>query len=718
MPNLYSSDDQSKDLGDAADTPAVDVALDQDDAPSGDTNIIVDPETGDVTVDLSPQGSDEEDDSFDANLALTISVEELGRISNELLQGIEADDSSRDQWVRQFDKGISLLGIKIEEPRGDVGTTSSPVDGMSVVRHPVLTEAVIRFNANSMGEFLPSGGPVKSEVIGEATAEDNTLAEALADDLNYYLTDIATEYAPDKDSQTMVLGFGGLAYTKGYHCPIKRRPTLACVAPKDLIVSETATDLQTAQRVTHQIEMDPSTLKTMVADKVYRFVNLQPPSMPQQGPIDAKIARMQGTSPSTRPEDQQYVIYECCCRLVLKDDKEVPGKFIDAGVAVPYRVTIEKQSREVLEIRRDWREDDESCKRIRRYVKYTYVPGFGYYPIGLLQLLGNAANALTALEREGIDAGMFANFPGFLIAKGMTRQLTNELRVAPGSGVAIDTQGGKIGDTAMPLPYHDVTSGLLQLWDKIEQSAQRLGGTAEVAVGDGKQDAPVGTTIALIEQATKLESAVHKRMYKAMSEELQMLVELLREDPEAMWRDNPNCATQWDKDKFLAALQKCNIVPVADPNIPSHLHRIMQAMGLVQLDKQYPGQMNPKWIITSVLRMMKFNADSPDMWAPPQQPQMDPRIMAAMQKANQGNAKIQQDLAQAKMDMQLEMAKLQDGAADRASKEKIEQLKLQMELIRLVTELAVHPESQPIVDQSLAGLPAVNGSGPTGGSLQ
>lgn len=684
-----------------------------------DANIQVDPETGDVTVDLAPKSVTDDDDSFDENLALKIDDMELGKIANDLLEGIEADEQSRSTWAQDYAKGLSLLGFKLEQPRGDVGTTSSPVDGMSVVRHPLLGEAVLRFNANARGELLPSEGPCKVKVVGDATAEDNQQAEALGDGLNHYLTDTATEYVPDTDQMLMILGYGGLSYKKGYHCPIRRRPVIESVGPKDMIVSETATDLMNAQRVTHRIPTEPSVMHLLQVQGIYRTVKLGPPSQPQQGPIDQKIDRIQGIAPSqTRPQDQPYELFECRCKLVLAADTKVPTDLSKNDVAVPYRVTIEKESRQVLEIRRDWKEDDEHCERKRRIVKYFYAPGFGYYPLGLLHLLGNSANALTASWREMLDAGMFANFPGFLVAKSLTRQNTNEMRVPPGGGVAIDTQGRPISDMVMKLPYQDVTSGLMQLTENIAQTAGRFGGTAEIQVGEGKQDAPVGTTIALIEQATKIESAVHKRMYQSMSEELKMLVELLREDPEAFWRHNKSCKTEWTEAKFLAALDKCNIEPVADPNVPSHLHRIMQAQGVVQLDKAYPGVLNPKWVVTNVLTMMKWNTKDPDMWAPPAQPQMDPRVAAVIQKAKDTDAKNQIEMAklhqeaqQMVAEKQLELMKLQGDAQDRASQERQATIKFQVELLQLAEKLAVHSEAAPLIGNMLAN-PAV--SGPNG----
>lgn len=725
------SSDQTPGLGDAAS--AVDMDVEVEPQESADATIVVDPDTGDVTVDLNPQGSKAESD-FDDNLALELSDQELGVIGNDLYEGIQSDDQSRSTWTQQYADGLTLLGFKLEKPRGDVGTTSSPVEGMSVVRHPLLAEAVLRFNANSRGEMLPASGPVKCVVGGDGEApagmghnkgpsfqsEEEALAEALQKDMNYYLTVTATEYVPDSDRMFLIVGYGGLGYKKGYHCPIRRRPVIESVDPKDMIVSETATDIRNAQRATHQIMMGANDIKIMVAEGVYRDVVLNQPVQTQQGPIDNKINTIQGTQPSAvRPQDQPYTLWECRCKLSVPKDKFAPKQFKDDGIALPYRVTLEKESRQILEIRRDWDEEDENCERKNRIVKYFYVPGFGYYPYGLLHLLGNSTNALTAMWRECVDLGMFKNFPGGVIAKALTKQLTNELRAGPGSFVALDTNGMSLRDAIMPFPYGDISPGMFQIITNIQEVATRFGGTAEINVGEGKQDAPVGTTLALIEQATKIESAVHKRMHQSQSEEFQILKELFQEDPESFWRHNKKCKGQWNESKFLAALDTCNITPVADPNVPSHLHRLMKAMALVQLDKAYPGILDPRDIVSHAMKMMGWS--NPESMFLPQQPQQnapDPRVLALIQKAKAADAKsevdkmkIAQEGAKLKNELQLELMKLQGQAQDRASQERQETVKLQLEMIQLAQVLAIHPDAAGLADSTVKSVPKVANGG-------
>jgi hypothetical protein len=675
----------------------LDIVLPQP-ADDGDPLIVVNTEDGTITVDLSGGQKPKDDDEFDANLALTMGDGELGTMAADLNEGVTADLQSSAQWRQTYSEGITWLGIKLQEPRGDIGSSSSPLEGMSTFVHPMMLEATLRGHASAIGEMLPASGPVKVENDGEPSTEDDALAETLQTDFNYTLKKAWPEYYPDTDQMFLKLYFGGLGYKKGYHDPLKKRPVIESIPPEDLIVSNGATDLQTAGRVTHRFPMAPYLMKQMQAMKIYRNAPLGTPTQ-KNDPVKAKIALTQGTQANiTRTEDQPYTLYETRCRLKLNDSK-VPEDWKD--VPVPYRVTFDSDSQQVLEIRRDWRETDPTCQRKRRIVKYTYIPGFGFYPLGLLHIMGNLTRAVTAAAREGLDTGMFANFPGFLIAKWATRQNSNEMRTAPGTGTPIDTQGQDIRSAVMALPYKDVTAGLMAMMNGLKEDGQRVGSVADTGIGEGRQDAPVGTTLALIEQATKIESEVHKRNHQSQSEEFQMLKELLEEDPGSFWRHNPKCAGRWDEQKFLAALNRCNLVPVADPNTPSHLHRLMKAMGLIQLDKAYPGKLNTDDILKSVLRVM----GAPDSLvlpppAPGTQPPLDPKTMAMLAKIKQGDAQaalkmqeIQLEAAKMQNELRLELLKLEGAAQDRASQERQDAIKRQIELIQLAATLAIHPDS-------------------------
>jgi hypothetical protein len=302
---------------------------------------------------------------------------------------------------------------------------------MSNVRHPMLLEATLRFQANARGELLPSDGPVKvTDSLNETEANDE-LAEKLERDFNYYLTSIATEYYPDTDRMLLYVGFGGCGFKKVYNCPLRQRPVSESVDAKDLIVSNAATDMANSSRVTHVITMRPSVLKRMQLAGAYREVPISAPSGIVLNPVDRQIADTQGINlTSQQTEDRDHTIYECYCELDIRGYQDKKNG-VATGLPLPYRVVIEKDSQQILEIRRNWREDDETKTAKMCFVKYPFVPGLGFYDIGLIHILGNTTNALTAAWREMLDAGMFANFPGFLYRKLMGRQNTNEFRVAP-----------------------------------------------------------------------------------------------------------------------------------------------------------------------------------------------------------------------------------------------------------------------------------------------
>jgi hypothetical protein len=567
---------------------------------------------GDVQITVGPPQSERKESEFEDNLAESLSESELSTISERILLGIEQDDQSRSAWLQNMSNGISLLGLEIKTPRGAAATGAAPAEGVSTVDHPLLLEATLRFQANARGELLPADGPVKVKNDGQGDELATTLAMALEKDLNHYLTSVAKEYYPDTDRLLLMLGFSGIAFKKGYHCPIKRRPVLASIDAKDLIVSNAATDIDGAGRVTHRIMMRPSVLKRMQMLGAYRDTNLPVQGMPAlKNPIDQKIDQVQGIAPPSyiEPSDQDRELYECYCEIEVPGFEHEDDKGKLTGLPLPYKVTIDKEARKILEIRRNWREDDDLCMPRNRIVAYIFVPGLGFYGIGLLNILGNATKAVTAAWRLMIDAGMFANFPGFLYLKSLAKQLTNQFRIPPGGGMPIDTVGNDIRASVMPLPYKDPSAVFIQLIDSITTTAQRVGGTAELQIGEGKQDAPVGTTLALIEQATKLMSAVHKRLHTAQGQEFSMLKELLTEDPSALWRHNKKSkvlkaltdaigsspiVVQQDQadDKrnamFVAALNDCELIPKADPNTASQTERYLKTSALKQIQQGNP----------------------------------------------------------------------------------------------------------------------------------
>lgn len=667
----------------------IDVVLDGAEPHASDDQISAAIKAPDGSVVISfgtPQVERDTDDDFDANLALELDDLTLGEIAQELIEGVEADISSRQEWVANRAMFVRLLGATIEEATGtDAG---APVEGMSRVRHPMLLEAVTRFQANSRAELLPTDGPVKVRNDDpKASLDDMPLAEALAKDMNHYLTTTASEFYPDTDRMLFKLGLGGSEFKKVYHCPLRRRPVSETVDAEHLIVSNNTTDLQNALRITHRIpDMKASTLKRMQLIGVYRDVSVGEPVQATRSPVDDAVARMTGQSTEpARPKDTQYEVYEIYCELdIVGHEHKVKGK--PTGLPLPYRVTIEKASREILEIRRNWKPNDENYTARKVFVHYVYVPGFGFYGLGLGNYMGNIANAVTAAWREMLDNGMFANFPGFLVAKGSSRQKTNVMRVPPGGSHEIDTQGQPIQQSVMPLPYRDLSPSFAAFVEQVAQTGQRVGGTADIQVGEGKQDAPVGTTLALIEQATKVLASVHKRLYTAQSEELRLLKDLFREDPEAFWRHNKKPRWQWTAQTLLAALEDTDLVPVADPNTSSHMERLMKAVAVEQLSASHPDLYDERAVQTLLLTMLnigqpdqlfksKEEADEPD--GPTMQAMAELQLKQRELDIKERDSQIKTGIAQ--IDAQNKQLDAQAKAADVQAKVQIAGLSVERE---------------------------------------
>lgn len=681
--------------------------------------VSIDPETGatsmelgdgSVLIDLEPPLVKRNMSGarvHNANLAEYIAESELSRISQDLIRAIGVDDQSRSEWLETRAKGIRLLGLKIEAPRSGADA-SAAVEGQSTVQHPLLLESTLRFQANARGELLPAAGPVKVADKLLETGENDELAEALEDDLNYYLVNTATEYYPDSDRMLFYVGFGGCGFKKVYNCPIRQRPVSESVDAKDLIVSDASTDLRNSGRVTHVIRMRPSVMKRMQLAGAYRDVKLSTPNSPTMNPVDLQIADTQGVDPNTQQvsEDRDHTVYEVYCELDIKGFEHTDKSGEETGLPLPYRVVIEKDSREILEVRRNWAEDDESRLAKICFVKYPFVPGLGFYDIGFIHILGNTTNALTAAWRELIDMGMFANFPGFLIAKSAARQNSNQMRVSPGSGIPVETNGMDIQKAIMAVPYKDIGATFVQFIEQIADTGQRVGGTAEIKIGEGSQDAPVGTTLALIEQATKIMDAVHKRLHAAQTEEFQLLKECFRENPGAFIRSaGKKGKVVWDEQKFIAALESADIVPQADPNTPSHMHRLMKAMALKQLQAASPGLYDAKAVDERVLRMIGFNDVDALFNKNPQQQQPDPALMVKAQELAQKPqllaAKAQMDQANLAGKMALQQAESQDQQADRDNR-------LQIARMGLVSDALSHHSEANSQTNQIAELKAEN----------
>ena len=761
---------------DMATVAAGDIVIPQDAPTSADTNVSVDPETGvvqiandDGSVTIDPTGASlfqkpDTPDTFDENLALKIDPIELSRIGEDLLMAVEADKSDRSQWEQMRAKCVELLGMKLDDPKGDVSRSSMGMS-TSVVRDPILLEAVERFRANAYAELCPSAGPVKVVNFSDQKTGSDELAEALEKDLNFYLTTTASEYYPDTRYMLWWTGLASGTFKKVYRCPLRQRPVSEYVDGTDLIVPASATDLKNSPRVTHQVAMPRDIMRAMQLEGVYLDVPLADPMQPMINAVAQKTATVSGKAPqSQRVEDQNYTVYECYCKLDIKGyEHKIKGK--PTGLPLPYRVTIEEGTRQVLEIRRNWDADADKDDVYRPplipFVLFPYSTGISrIYGSGLGQMMGNMASALTALLRISIDQGMMANYPGLLMAKGSGRQVQNQIMVPPGGAAEVDTGGLPIQQCVMPMPFKDVSQGVVSLIEQTRAVAQRLGGTADMPVGEGRQDAPVGTTLAMIEQATKVEGSVHKALHAAQGEEFRLLVRLFRDDPEPLWRGNRRPAMGMAADenakkarlaKFAEALENCDIVPMADPNVPSGMHRNIMATGFKQFTTGNPAYDAVKVDRYVARQMFKIsNADFDQFLVPPQAaqpPQIDPAIMAQLQIAKQNadtnqlkvtlqaqqaekaltskenieslkiasaHAKGQQSPDQGPVEPDpIQIAELQLKHRDQNLKEadmalkyknaqSDRETKLSVEALKMAQATSVHPMSDPIVDEQLS----------------
>jgi hypothetical protein len=667
--------------------------------------LVIDLPDGSISINFGGLGAvpNEEASDHDANLAMHVDGGTLGAISDELLRLIGDDLQRQEQRLADIVKGIDLLGVKLEDPK-----TEPNAEGISVVTHPLLLEAILRFQANARGEMLPVDGPVKVSNEGDSTLALDAQAKQLEDDFNHYLTVGAPEYYPDTDRMFFSLGHGGEAYKKVYFHPLKRRPVSETIDRKDIILSDGAVSLEACGRVTHRSRMRPSIVKQMQLVGAWRDVpldgNVYSPSLNR---VDQKLDSISGIQPKLTiggMDEQDREIYECYCELDLAGfEHEEEGE--KTGLPLPYRVTIDKESRQVLEIRRWYEEEDESYVRKEVFVEYVFVPAFPGVNLGLLHILGNASRALTAAWRIALDNGMLANFPGGIMARSTGKQQTTNIRVGPGQVAPLDVDGVPLNQAFMPLPYRDVTSGFVSIIQNVEQVAQRLGGTAETAVGEGRQDAPVGTTIAMIEQATKVLNAVHKRMHNAQQKEFALLKELFRRDPQALWRSNKNPGFQKDAAQLQEALDNKDIVPKADPNTASQTLRIQKAIAIYTLAQQNPQAFDQKAVYARIMSMIGIE-DAEDLFskAPAGPPPMDQtklmdskaKMVAAQAKMIDASVKAQNaqgDLAMKQADLAnkniAEENKKQalkiDAAnhvADRVGKIKLETMRLkQSELV-------------------------------------
>jgi hypothetical protein len=647
----------------------------------------IETEDGGVIVYVGPRRIPKEDIEFGDNLADVLPETQLNGIADELLRLIDADNESRREWLDTRARGMELMGLRIEAMRSNGSDGSAPLEGQSQIRATLLAEAVIRFGANAFAELCPTDGPAKvTEDTSGSTEDLDTLASALEHDLNHYLTVTDKPWVPDTDQMLLRVGLDGCVFKKICHDPILRRPISRAVYGDDLIVNNSATSIYDAGRVTHRVFMRPSMVRRMQLCGAYRDVDLSEPGYIEKSPTEMQAEQISGIRrfDSWEQDDRDHEFFETYCELDIDGfEHETDGE--PDGLAVPYKAVIHKESRTIVELRRNYDEDDEMCLPKTYFVQFPFIRGFGFYSIGLSHLLGNITNGITAAWREIVDAGMFANFPGLLVAKGAARQNNNIFRIPPGGAAEVETGGLPIQQVAMGMPYKSPDAVWVGFVQQLNTEGKSLGGTAEIMVGEGRQDAPVGTTLALIEQAIKPLLATHKRLCAAQSDELQLLCERFREDPEAFYRSLKRGAYDWDAEVLLQALNENEIVAKADPNTASHLQRMLRNAALYQMAKDEPGAFNVLAIRRMCIRGIGFSNPDQYLNPAPSGPPPDPKAQAAMLGAQADMLDAQTRSGQLQLDTRNAPMEAQSKQVEAQTKIQTSQMALQKQQLATKT---------------------------------
>ena len=567
------------------------------------------------------EGVEVEVEEYDhnANLAEVLSDAVLGSLSSDLGSSIDEDKSSREDWEESISKGLVLLGINYQE-------RSEPFMGASGVTHPLLSEAVTQFQAQAYKEMLPPGGPVKTQILGQQTKEVEDQAQRVKDFMNYQITEVMEEFDQDTDQMLFYLPITGSTFKKVYFDPTRQRAVSKFVPAEDLIVPYAASDLRTAERYTHVVRMSENEIRKLQVGGVYRDVDLSPSEDDESDTtIRSKTDEIQGLRPGY--SDELYTIYEVHVDLDLEGFEDMDEMGEPTGIRLPYIVTMDADSGKILSLVRNYREQDPFRRKRDFFVHYKFLPGFGFYGFGLLHMIGGLSRAATSILRQLIDAGTLSNLPGGFKARGV-RIRNDDEPVNPGEFRDLDVPGGDIRNALMPLPYKEPSGTLAQLLGVVVDSGRRFAQVADTKVADVNSQAPVGTTVALIEQGSKVISSIHKRLHYAQKAEFRMLAEIFANNPMPYpYQVGPNINPQIMVQDFDG---RVDILPVSDPSIFSMAQRLSLAQTQLQLAQAAPQMHN----LYEAYRRMYDALDVKNIDAilpAPQPPQaMDP----AMENAN------------------------------------------------------------------------------------
>ena len=522
---------------------------------------------GSVEVTIIP-GDDKESDEFTANIAEEMEEDELALLADDIVELIDADFDSRKDWADTFVKGLDVLGFKYEE-------RTEPWEGACGVYSTVLAEAAIRFQAETMSETFPAAGPVRTKLLGEETKEKDEAAARVKADMNYELTEHMVEYRAEHERMLYSLGLSGSAFKKVYFDPNLGRQVSVYIPAEDVIIPYGASHIETAERVTHVMRKTKNELKKLQVNEFYREIDLGEPQAFHTD-IEKRKAEEGGYSIT---DDDRYTVYEVHADLVIEgiDDS-------DEEIAKPYVVTIERGSNEVLSIRRNWNPEDELKLKRQHFVHYVYVPGFGFYGLGLIHIIGGYARAGTSLIRQLVDAGTLSNLPGGLKSRGL-RIKGDDTPINPGEWKDVDVPSGSIRDNIMPLPYKEPSQTLLALLNQITTEGRRLGAISDMNISDMSANAPVGTTLALLERTLKPMAAVQARVHYAMKQEFKLLKTLLAEYAPAEYSYQPLRGEVGARQADYALVE---VIPVSDPNSSTMAQRVVQYQAVLQMSSQAP----------------------------------------------------------------------------------------------------------------------------------
>ena len=558
-------------------TPSNVVTITTDDNPELEVEVIdpdavsVTDDDGSVAIVLDSEMQEElVGPDHSSNLAEYLQEGELEAMASDLIEAFNSDRTSRKDWASSYVKGLDLLGLKIEE-------RDQPWPGACGVFHPVLTESVVRFQAQAITEIFPASGPVRTQVVGKYSEEKSNQAQRVEEEMNYLTTEVMTEYRDEFEQLLFKLPLAGSAFKKVYYDPMLERPVAMFVPAEDFVISYGASDLPTCERYTHVMKKTPNEVLKLMVSGFYRDIDLPDPS-PEQSDIEEKYDEIDGESGFAMDSDDRFTILE------MHVDIDLPEPFNDPdGIARPHVITIDKSSRSVLSIRRNYYEDDEKKRKRLHFVHYPYLPGLGFYGIGLIHLIGGLTKSATSILRQLVDAGTLANLPAGLKARGL-RIKGDDSPLMPGEFRDVDIPGGAIRDNIYPLPYKEPSSVLYQLLGNIVEEGRRIGSVADVDISSANANAPVGTTLALLERSMKVMSGVQARLHAALRKELRILAKVVHDFmPEAYDYEidgSHNRVKDFDG--------RVDVFPVSDPNASTMSQRVIQYQAALQLAQQAP----------------------------------------------------------------------------------------------------------------------------------